>query len=212
MIIQGSSTALSTYSAAKNPVSTRQTSTTPAANLADKVTISEAARALLSTPPAASDSAIENRLNTIKAKPAVERSTADTDFLLANDQRMGEIRSKDSSRWTADELDYMQKAGGFVNTMANLSTQEKALYDELVAAGNTEALNGMALIALSRQGMQGQQVTLPDGKRFDPTTTDVTADNIRMLFKHMFVDTDGSSERSFEALANYLERRAPPVA
>ena len=55
--------------------------------------------------------------------------------------------------------------------------------------------------------MGGQQVTLPNGKTFDPTNTEVTAANIQTLFKQMFVDPSGNTDRQFEALASYLDKR-----
>ncbi|MFV5214779.1 hypothetical protein ACLIIZ_13740 [Azonexus caeni] len=186
----------------------RQTSVASPATLADKLSISSAARALLAGESSANDAGIEARLKQIKSKPAAERSAADTEYLLANDKRLAEIRAKDPQTLTADEVDYQQKAGGFVNTMTNLSSAEKALYDEMVAAGNYAAVEGMNLIALARQGMDGQQVTLPDGSSFDPTTTEITPENIRKLFTAMFVDSDGSSAKRLAALAGYLEQRS----
>lgn len=212
MIISGTSNTASAWQASKVSGPTRQNIAATPATLAEKISISSAARALLAGESSANDAGVEARLNQIKSKPALERTAADTEYLLANDKRLAEINAKDPQTLTADDVDYQQKAGGFVNTMANLSASEKALYDEMVAAGNYAAVEGMNMIALARNGMSGQQVTLPDGSSFDPTATEITADNIRMLFKHMFVDTDGSSERRFEALASYLERREPPAA
>jgi hypothetical protein len=60
---------------------------------------------------------------------------------------------------------------------------------------------------MSRIGMGGQQVTLPNGKTFDPANTEVTAANIQYLFKQMFVDPSGSTDRQFDALAAYLNKR-----
>lgn len=111
---------------------------------------------------------------------------------------------------TAEDLDRMQKAGGLVNTMANLSPDEKKLYNELVAQGNTEAVRGMNLLALSRMG--GGEVTLPDGTSFDPAKTAITPENIRKLFSQMFVSNDGQDARSFEALASYLDARGSATA
>jgi hypothetical protein len=185
----------------------RQTAAGTPATLADQVSISSAARALLAGESSTSDAEVEARLSQIKSKPAVERSAADTEYLLANDKRLAEIRTKDPQTLTADEIDYQQKAGGLVNTMATLSPAEKALYDEMVAAGNYDAVAGMNLIALSRQGMGGQQVRLPDGSSFDPTTTEITPENIRKLFTVMFVDSDGSSAKRLAALAGHLEQR-----
>lgn len=203
MIVTASNPYTAAWPTGKITGAERQTSVATPATLADKVSISSAARALL-----ASDAGVETRLEQIKSKPAVERSAADTEYLLANDKRLAEIRAKDPQTLTADEVDYTQKAGGFVNTMANLSSAEKALYDEMVAAGNYAAVEGMNLIALARQGMDGQQVTLPDGSSFDPTTTEITPENIRKLFTAMFVDSDGASAKRLAALAGYLEQRS----
>lgn len=165
-----------------------------------RVTISEQVKAPLS------ESAITARLESIKAKPAMQRSGEDAAFVQANDKQLAGILSKDPQRRTANDINYMQKAGGLVNTMANLTASEKKLYDELVAKGDTEAVRGMNLIALSRMG--DDDVTLPNGKTFSPRTTGITADNIRQLFSRMFVGSDGQDAKSFEALANYLESRA----
>lgn len=203
MIVTGTHSTLSAWNTGKTTDNGRQTAAATPASVVEPVSISSAARALLASESAANDP----RLAAIKAKPALERSAADTEYLLANDKRLAEINAKDPQTRTADEVDYVQKAGGFVNTMANLSASEKALYDEMVAAGNYDAVEGMNLIALARQGMGGQQVTLPDGSSFDPTKTEITPENIRKLFAQMFVDPSGDSNRRFEALAGYLERR-----
>lgn len=203
MIVTGINSLSSAWQSGKIADAGRQIAAATPATLADKVSISSAARALL-----ASDAGVEARLEQIKSKPAVERSAADTEYLLANDKRLAEIRAKDPQTLTADEVDYQQKAGGFVNTMANLSSAEKVLYDEMVAAGNYAAVEGMNLIALARQGMGGQQVTLPDGSSFDPTTTEISPENIRKLFTAMFVDSDGASAKRLAALAGYLEQRS----
>jgi len=107
----------------------------------------------------------------------------------------------------ADELDKMQKSGGFVNTMAELSASEKALYDELISKGKSDAAQGLLLVGMSRVGMNGQQITLPNGEAFDPTKTEVTATNIRGLFKYAFVGNDGYTDRIFDALAAALDKK-----
>lgn len=212
MIVQGLNNASAAYAALQSSSPSRQTSPSPAANYADKVSISTAAKALLAGDQSATaDQEVAQRLAEIKSRPAVERTPADRDYLVAHDQRMVEIEEKiktnGNESLTADEVDYMQKAGGFVNTMAELSTQEKALYDELVAAGNREAAEGLMLVAMSRVGMHGQQITLPNGRSFDPSSTEITGDNVRNLFKYLFADDDGHIGRQFEALASYLDRR-----
>lgn len=215
MVIQGLSNAFAAYAAMKAPPAQRQTTAESSANLADTVRISDAAKAMLaSSQSSTQDREIQNRLDSIKAKPGVERTEEDTAYLFKHDKRFVELQEKMKASGlegfdalTADEVDYMQKAGGFVNTMAELSPKEKALYDELVSKGNHEAAHGLMLVGMSRIGLHGQQVTLPNGKVFDPTNTEVTADNIRNLFRNMFVDSSGNIDRQFDALASYLSTR-----
>lgn len=216
MIIQGLSNTSASYAAIKTLSSQRQSLPTAAANYAEKVSISDAAKALMASSQASSQEAeIQNRIDAIKAKPGVEMTEADVEYLSKNDKRFAELQEKMKSSGldgfdslTSDEVDYMQKAGGFVNTMAELSPKEKDLYNELVANGNQEAAHGLMLVAMSRIGMSGQQVTLPNGKTFDPGSTEVTAANIRNLFKYMFVDPSGNTDRQFDALASYLDNRS----
>lgn len=208
MIIQGFGNA-AVYAAVK-PTQTKQnplmgSSPSNAQVSETKLTISDQAKAM-----AASDNQnVQTKLDAIKAKPVVERTSDDTDFLLKNDSRLAQIAAKGEKAQTAEDLDYMQKAGGFVNTMANLSPNEKKLYDKLVSQGNTDAVNGMNLIALSRMG--SEKVTLPNGQTFDPRNTEITPQNIRNLFSKMFVSTDGQNARSFDALASFLDAN-PTVA
>jgi hypothetical protein len=175
-------------------------------NTGTKLSISDQAKTM-----AASDAQdIQKRLDAIKTKPAAERTPEESDFVLKNDSRLAQIAAKGQNTLTADDVDYMQKAGGFVNTMSNLSPSEKNLYDELVAKGNTEAVRGMNLIALSRMG--SGDVTLPNGKTFDPRKTEITSENIRTLFSKMFVSSDGQAARSFETLASYLDGKNQSTA
>ena len=205
MTIQGLDLLTAYGSAAHKPATPRQTSPGFAENLADSLSRSGTAATTNE------EQTIQKQLDAIKAKPGVQRTEADTAYLSAHDKRFIEIqdkiKDKGSESLTANELDYLQKAAGFVNTMAYLSPNEKALYDELVAKGNTEAAQGLGLLAMSRIGMEGQQVTLPNGRSFDPTHTEVTADNVRNLFKYLFVDADGTLGHKFEALAAYLDQR-----
>lgn len=215
MIIQGFNNIVSAYGTPLKSSPQRQTPPATAANHADRVSISDAAKAMAASSQATTqDSEIQKRLDAIKAKPGVERTAADYEYLSKNDQRYAELQDKIKAAGingfdslTADEVDYMQKATGFVNTMAELSPKERALYDELVAKGNHEAAHGLMLVAMSRMGAAGQQVTLPNGKTFDPGDTEVTAANIRNLFRQMFVDPSGNTDRQFEALASYLDKR-----
>ncbi len=216
MITQGIGNTVAAYISAGRSSLGRQASTPPSADIAGSIHISDAARAALSGETSAGDAAVQRRIDEIKAKPGIHRTQEDGDYLYAHDKRFAEIRDKSRDyggpeSLTADELDYLQKAGGFVNTMAELSADEKVLYDELVAQGNTEAAAALNLIAMSRIGMGGQQITLPNGRVFDPTTTEITADNVRNLFRYLHVDETGRTDRMFEALASYLDRRDDPA-
>jgi hypothetical protein len=202
MIIQGFGNAAA-YAAIK-PTVARQSpfgvsSSFGSQGSGEKLTISDQAKAIV----AADTQGVQAKLDAIKTKPAVERTSDDTDFLLKNDSRLAQITAKGQKAQTAEDLDYVQKAGGFVNTMANLSSSEKKLYDQMVADGNTDAVNGMNLIALSRMG--SGNVTLPNGQTFDPGKTEITPQNIRKLFSQMFVSADDQNARSFDALASYLD-------
>jgi hypothetical protein len=209
MIVQGfgnaaAYAAVKTTAAKQNPLALPSSSGSQSSGT--KLSISDQAKVM-----AASDSqGVQAKLDAIKAKPAVERRSDDTDFLLKNDSRFAQIAAKGQKTQTAEDLDYMQKAGGFVNTMANLSPSEKKLYGQLVADGNTDAVNGMNLVALSRMG--SGNVTLPSGQTFNPGKTEITPQNIRNLFSQMFVSTDDQNARSFDALASYLDGRATKSA
>ncbi len=209
MIVQGFGNAAA-YAAIKPTVARQSPLGVPSSfgsqGSGTKLTISDQANAMV-----ASDSqGVQAKLDAIKTKPAVERTSDDTDFLLKNDSRLAQITAKGQKAQTAEDVDYVQKAGGFVNTMANLSPSEKKLYNQMVADGNTDAANGMNLIALSRTG--SGNVTLPNGQTFNPGKTEITAQNIRNLFSQMFVSTDGQNARSFDALASYLDGRATKSA
>ena len=93
MIIQGFSNIASAYSANTKSAVERQTSPAPAANYADKVSISDAAKALVAaSQSAAQDPGIQARIDTIKAKPGVERTEADFEYLSKNDKRFAELQ------------------------------------------------------------------------------------------------------------------------
>ena len=173
----------------------------PAQGGSTQVSLSDEALALGSTN--AED--IQARLKTIKSTPRPEWTQADRDYLQVHDSRYAGILEKPFNARTAEDVDYLQKDGGSVNTMAKLSPKEKALYNELVAQGNLEAVRGMNLLALSRTG-EGE-VTLANGRSFDPNQTEITPENIRNLFSQMFSGDDDSDARSFEALASYLDGR-----
>lgn len=212
MIVQRLNDVSAACAAQKTSAMQRQTLPSPSANHTDRVSISDAAKAMMANSATSmQDQEVQSRLSAIKAKPAEQRSPADMDYLSENENRFGEIRAKIEANGyeslTSDEVDYMQKAAGFVNAMSKLSPDEKTLYDELAAKGNREAAQALLLVGMSRMGMDGQQVTLPNGRSFDPTRAEVTASHIRDLFKHMFAGDTGEIDRRFDALASYLDQR-----
>lgn len=200
----------SLYSSAANSSTTTVTRTTASA---DTVSISPAAWATLKAASAGATSSadspaadsVEARLAEIKGKDAVSRTAADTEYLWANDKKLAEISAKGKSpdELTSSELDYMQKAGGFVNTMAYLSPAEKALYDKAVASGNTQAAAGLAQIALTRTG--GHMAGGADGTTYDPIDTAITAANVEKYFRHSIIDPSGDADAKFQALIRFLQ-------
>ena len=195
------------------PVS-QPSSAASAANTAGTVTISQAAREALaafeaSASPSAGSNSVEAKLAEIKSKDAVARTADDTEYLFAHDQKLAAIRDKinannGASTLTAEELDYQQKAGGFVNTMASLSPAEKATYDKMVASGNTAAAAGMSAIAFERATL-GHTASTKDGVAYDPTSTAITPDNIVKYFSQSFSDPTGKMQSQFQALIQYLQ-------
>lgn len=179
------------------------------ATFAATVSISQAARDALaaasSSAATGTDKSVEARLADIRARGPVNRSQEDHDFLFANDKRLAEIvaQGKAPEQLTADELDYMQKATGMVNTFANLSPAEKALYDKAVASGNTEAAAGIGLIALVR--MMGHTAGGANDTTYDPLNTEITAANIEKYFSHSIVDPTGEAQSRFQALIQFLQ-------
>lgn len=188
---------------------------TSSATIADSVSISHAARGALvasnaSSPPSSATASayksVEARLDAIKGKDAMNRSQEDWGYLFTNDQKLGEITTKvnqSPGSLTAEELDYEQKARGFVNTMANLSPTEKALYDKAVTSGNTEAAEGIDQIAFIR--MLGHTAGGPNGSTYDPLSTEITVANIRKYFSHSIIDPTGKAQSQFQALIQYLQ-------
>ncbi|MBI2306672.1 MAG: hypothetical protein HYU78_05155 [Rhodocyclales bacterium] len=213
MIVQSTSALLYANAAARLP-SARQTPAEPPANIADTVRISQAAREALaassSSSAANNDKSVEARLAEIRARGPVNRSQEDHDFLFANDKRLAEItaQGKPPEKLTAEELDYVQKATGFVNTFANLSSAEKALYDKAVASGNTEAAAGISQIALVR--MMGHTAGGANGTTYDPLNTEISAANVAKYFSHSIVDPTGEAQSKFQALIQFLQNN--PVA
>lgn len=213
MIVQSTSALPFPAAAARSP-SLRQYLAAAPENIADTVRISQAAReafaASTSSATANGDQSVEARLAAIKAKDGPSRTQEEQDYVRANDKRLAEItaQGKPWEKLTADELDYMQKATGFVNTFANLSPAEKSLYDKAVASGNTEAAEGIAQIALIRMG--GNMAGGANGTTYDPLNTEITAANIAKYFSHSIVDPSGAAQSKFQALIQFLQNN--PVA
>lgn len=149
---------------------------------------------------------IDVKLSEIKSKDVMSRTASDTEYLWANDKKLAEISAKGKSpdQLTSSELDYMQKAGGFVNTMANLSPAEKGLYDKAVASGNKDAAAGISQIAFIRT--LGHTTGGSNGTTYDPINTEITASNIERYFSHSIVDPSGKAQSQFQALIQYLQK------
>ena len=208
MNIQSTSATLFSPASARSP-SMRQHAAALPANTADTVRISQAAREALAASSSSTatnnDASIEARLADIRAKGPVNRSQEDSDFLFANDKRLAEItaQGKSPDQLTAEDLDYMQKATGLVNTMANLSPKEKAMYDKAVASGNSDAAAGIAQIALIRMG--GGMAGGANGTTYDPLNTEITAANVEKYFSYSIVDPSGNAAAKFQALIQFLQ-------
>lgn len=213
MIAQSISAIFSASEIARSP-SPRQTPTISWANITDTVSISNAAEEALAASNASSssslatanvDKSVEARLAAIKAKDALSRSLEEHDYLFANDKKLAEINAQGKSldQFTAEELDYIQKATGFVNNMAHLSPTEKALYNQVVASGNTQAAAGIGQIAMLR--MMGHTAGGADGSTYDPINTEITTANIAKYFIHSVVDPSGRAQSQFQALIQYLQ-------
>lgn len=211
MIVQSTSALLFANAVARSPAAL-QTPTASPANIADTVRISQAAREALAASSSSTapnnDKSVEARLAEIRANGPVNQSQEDHDFLFANDKKLAEISTKPYNARTADDIDYMQKATGFVNTFAHLSSAEKALYDKAGASGNTEAAEGIAQIALIRQG--GEMTGGANGTTYNSRTTEITAANIEKYFSHSIVDPTGQAQSKFQALMQFLQSN--PVA
>ena len=208
MIVQSTSASFFAPEIARSP-SPRQNPSASQANIADTVRISQAAREALAASSSSvstnSDKSVEARLADIRARGPVNRSQEDQDFLFTNDKRLAEIaaQGKPPEKLTAEELDYLQKASGLVNTFAHLSSAEKALYDKAVASGNTAAAEGISQVALIRQG--GEMAGGANGTTYNSRTTEITAANIEKYFRHSIVDPSGNAESKFQALIQFLQ-------
>ncbi len=213
MNVQGSNNVSATLFGASRDVARRVTAPSFAASDGAKVTISDAAKTLSAAGGSTGGGdGMQARLDAIKAKPIVQRTAEEAAFVQTHDERLAGILAQIKSngpggadRLSADDLSYMQKASGFVNTMGNLSSKEKALYDEAVARGDQGAAQGLRMIALGREGMQGKSVTLADGRTFDPINTELTGNSVRTMYKYLFAGND--FDPAFDALGAFLDRK-----
>lgn len=174
----------------------------------ETVRISQAARQALEVHSASVEQdAIASRLAEIRAKGPVNRSQEEHDFLLAADKRLAEIlaQGKVVDNLSSEELAYVQTASGFVNTMATLSSAERAMYDEAVASGNADAAKGIALLALIRAA--GPVAGGAGGSTYDPFSKEISAANVEQYFRHSIVDSDGEANNAFQALIRYLKEQ-----
>lgn len=211
MIIQSTS---ATFFGTEIPRSSSpmQKPSAPSAKIADTVRISQAAREALaastSSPRTNDDKSVEARLAEIRAKGGVNVTSEEHEYLFTHDKKLAEItaQGKFDYQLSADELDYMQKATGMVNTFANLSPKEKALYDKAVASGNKEAAAGISQIALIR--MMGHTAGGANDTTYDPHNTAITAANIEKFFSHSIVDPTGKAQSQFQALIEFLQGNA----
>lgn len=173
---------------------------------ADKVAISQAARdAFAAAENNSGANATERKLAEIKAKDALHRTPQDMEYLLANDKKLSAILDKENKGIgiAASEVDYMQKAGGFVNSFALLSPAEKELYDQAIASGNKEAAAGISIIALTRT--MGHVAGGAEGTTYDPINTEITAANVEKYFRHSVKDPSGKMQAQFQALIQFLQ-------
>lgn len=178
---------------------------TSSKTITDRINISEAARAALASSGNSIQQSVEARLAEIKTKEALERTDAENKYVLENDVKFRELIEKGSDNLTAAEMDYFQKAAGFVNTMAYLSDDEKQLYDDVVANGNHAAAAALGNIGILRLG--GHTAAGMGDTTYDPINTAITAENILKYFRHSVIDESGKAEADFMALARYLENR-----
>jgi hypothetical protein len=149
---------------------------------------------------------VEAQLAAIKAKDSTTRTSADMTFLLANDPQLAAITAKENqgAPLTSSELDYEQKARGFVNSMAFLSPEEKELYDKAAANGNPQAAGGISVIAFERSTL-GHTAGGAPGTTYDPINTPITAYNIVRYFSYTNIDPTGKMQSQFQALIQFLQ-------
>jgi len=127
-------------------------------------------------------------------------------FLLANDKQLAAITAKENQGvpLTSSELDYEQKARGFVNSMAFLSPEEKELYDKAATSGNPQAAAGLSVIAFESSTL-GHTAGGAPGTTYDPINTPITVDNIKNYFSYTNIDPTGKMQSQFQALIQFLQ-------
>jgi hypothetical protein len=200
MIVQSFSVPSATAGIPRSP-SLRQNQTTTPANSADAA---QTFQAMLKTLTAsASTENKDARLAAIEAKGALSRTQEENDYVLAHDKRFAEIRDQGGPR-TADELDYVQKAGGMVHSMENLSPAERALWDKANASGDWEAAGALCWIGMIRMG--GHTANGAGGTTYDPLNTAITAANVEKYFQYGVIDSaTGKPWPAFQALIRFLQ-------
>lgn len=208
MIVQSTLASYSAAGTARSP-SLRQNSFILPANTAGTARVFQSTQddpaSLPSVTAANRNKSFEMQLAEISASSVLNRSRKDHDSQPANDQKLAAItaQGKSPDKLTAEELDYMQKATGFINTFAHLSPAEKALYDKAVASGNTEAAEGIAQIALIRTG--GHIAGGANGATYNPVNMEITAGNVAKYFSHSIVDPTAGAQAKFQALIQFLQ-------
>jgi len=124
MIIQGYSQVVTSYATTKAVGNAGTASTGPSnsggTGADTKLTLSDRAQTLADLTP----QDVQARLEAIKAKPATQRSADDGEFLRTHDERLFQLTTPGAKAWTAEDLDYVQKAAGMVNTMSKLTPKE----------------------------------------------------------------------------------------
>lgn len=189
------------------PASSSQQASSSTASFADvlqqQLALPASATTASSTPAAANQAAITAELARIRQQGPVNRSREDSEFLLKHDARLAAIFAQRNAggRISADDEDYSQRATGMVNTFAQLSDSEKALYDRAVASGNQAAADAIALVALTRLGTD---TAASANGSYNPRHTAITPENITRYFSSSIQDTDGSHAIRFQALRDFL--------
>lgn len=148
--------------------------------------------------------AIDAKLAEIKAKDT--RTAADIEYLHKYDTKLIEIMAKEYQHpnmltLTSSEIDYEQKAGGFINWMAHLNVDEKNMFDSLVSSGNQDAVKAISDIALLRA--EGHVAGGANNTVYDPNNTAITSYTVERFFRHSYASE--TKQTQFQALIQYLQ-------